>query len=84
MEIEYRKKNQTGRNKILEIQVKSKFRNFNKTSEASLTNKIQEIENIEDIIKEMDASVKENDKSKKTPGQTFRKFGTVWKVQIHE
>ena len=45
------------------------------TSEASLTDKIQEIETIEDTVKVMDASIKENVVSKKTPGQNIQE---VW------
>ena len=51
------------------------------TTDASITNRIQEMEEripgTEDTIEEIDISVKENAKSKK-----FRKFETLWKDQI--
>jgi hypothetical protein len=63
MEIEAIKKTQSGR--ILEMENLGKLRG---TTVASITNRIQEMEErvsgIEDVIKEIDTSVKENIKSK--------------------
>lgn len=57
------------------------------TSEVSLTNKIQVMEDrflgLEETIEEMDISIKENVKSKTHMAQkTSRKSGMLWKDQI--
>lgn len=57
------------------------------TLEESLTSRIQEMKeglfDIEDMVKEMDTLVKENDKYKKSCHKASRKFETPWKVQIY-
>ena len=55
------------------------------TTDASITNRIQEMEerisHVEDTIEEMGTLIKENAKYKKFLTQNSRKFGTIWNFQ---